>query len=218
MKRRIDVGWGRLPRLISKKLAGLKLGQYENQVIRAIEYFTIGQSEYDDWIAESQIVERTGMDQRHIDRTIKSLLTKGVIYKKSNRYRLVIEFNIIESGTGKETNNKYTWTGKEYTCRGVKYTPVEADSKDSSKELLPKKGNLDLKMTREERDKLEGKPWLREEMYHVGTFDMNFIDEILVKYEFMQLYDCWLELQEAYKVRDPKAWFLAKLDSWHDNR
>lgn len=213
---KIDVGWGRLPRLIIKKLAGLKLNQYESRVVLAIVYFTIGYSKFDDWIAQSQIVEITGIDQRNLDRTLKSLVEKGVIYKKDCRYRLVIEFNIIENKSGKEYNNKYIWSGKEYICRGVKYTSVQTDSKDSSKDLYPKKGILEVKMTRKEIDKLEGKPWLRATMINQGTFDINFIDEVLSKHPFMKLYDCWDQLQEASNVYDRKAWFLAKLNNWVD--
>lgn len=215
-KIKIDVGWGRLPRLIIKKLAGLKLGEYENRVVWAITYFTIGYSRYDDWIAQSQITEMTGIRQQHLDRTIKSLLKKGVIHKKDVRYRLVIEFDIIENRYGKEYNKKYTWTGEKYTCGGVKYTPGEVDSKDSSKDYTPKKGILEVKMKRKEIDKLEGKPWLRATMINQGSFDINFIDEILKKHPFMKLYDCWDQLQEASNVYDRKAWFLAKLNNWVD--
>lgn len=218
MEIKVDRGWGRFPRIFIKKIAGEKLGQYENRVVWAIAYFTLGYSYYDDWIAQSQITDMTGIKQQHLDRTLKSLIKKGIIYKKGVRYRFVIEFNIIESVNGKEYNNKYTWTGKKYTCRGVKNTPGEVDSKDSSKDFTPKKVVSGSKMTRKEIDKLEGLEYIRAEMVYRGEWDIKFIDELVNKYEYMQLYDCWLELQEALNVRDRKALYLFKLDKWVDSR
>jgi len=215
---KIDVGWGRSPRLIMKKMAGVKLGQYENQVVWAIAFFTLGYSKFEDWISQSQIVELTGIDQRHIDRTLKSLVKKGIICKNGVRYRLVIEFDIIENKSGKKYNKKYTWSGKEYTCRGVKFTPGEADSKDSLKDFPPKKGILEVKMTKKEIEKLEGKPWLRATMIAQGFFDIKFIDEVLKKHPFMKLYDCWDMLLDANNVRDPEAWYIAKLNNWKHPR
>ena len=215
---KIDTGWGRLPRLIIKKMAGLKLNQYENKVAWAIVYFTIGYSYFDDWIAQSQLVEMTGIDQRHIDRTLKSLVKKGIIYKNHYYYRLVIEFDIIKNISGKKVNKKYTWSGKDYTCGGVKFTPVQADSKDSSKDINPKKAVLEVKMTRKEIMKLEGREYLRAEFVARGEWDIKFIDELVNKYEYMQVYDCLLALQESYGVRDSKGWFLNKLDKWIGER
>jgi len=218
MEKKVDRGWGRLPRLICEKLAGIKLGEYESKVIWAIVYFTIGYSRYDDWIAQSQIVKMTGIDQRNLYRTLKTLVKKGIIYKKDVRYRLIIEFNIVESKNGKEYNNKYIWGGKEYICRDVKNTSVETDSKDSSKDLYPKKVVSEVKMTRKEIYKMEGLEWIRAEMVYRGEWDIKFIDELVSKHPFMKLYDCWDELERASNVRDRKAWYLYKLDNWVDSR
>lgn len=215
---RFDHGWGRLPRILPIKMARLKLGQYESQVAWAIVYYTVGYSKFDDHIAQSQLVEITGIDKRHMNRTIKSLIKKGVIVKKGNRYRLLLNINDMIKTPPEVTYHKVTWTGIEYTSRGVKKSPPEADSKDSSKDLYPKKAVSESKMTKKEIDKLERLEWMRATMIYQGEWDIIFIDKLIKDHEFMKLYDCWLELQEAYNVRDSKRWYLAKLDKWHGDR
>ena len=97
MRTRSDKGWGKLPRRIARALAGVKSNDYESRVLWAIVYYTFAWSKPEDWITWSQLAEITGIDQWHLSRPINSLLRKGVIFMRSNRYGIQLDFSKWET-------------------------------------------------------------------------------------------------------------------------
>ena len=97
MRTRSDKGWGKLPRRIARALAGTKSNDYESRVIWAIVYFTFAWTKSEDWITWGQLSEITGIDQWHLSRPINSLLKKGVIFMKANRYGIQLDFSKWET-------------------------------------------------------------------------------------------------------------------------
>ena len=158
-----DQGWGRFPRELFKYQAKLKLNQYEGQILRAINCFIVGHSKYDETISVSQLVEMTGIDKRHVNSTVNSLIKKKAIEVKENRYRLLFTDDIKVTSTGDYKKIKVTWSGKEYTCTGdrshlsgEKSHPQRRTPKTLSKDSLrlsPKKKEIFSKLSEEEIEK-----------------------------------------------------------------
>ena len=163
MEKKIDHGWGRLPRLLVRYQAQLKLNQYESQVLRGIGFFVTGYSKRDETISVSQLVEMTGIDKRHVNRTVNSLIKKKAIEVKEDRYRLLFTDDIKVTSTGDSKKIKVTWSGQEYTHTGDKSHPHRSEShpqrrtpktlsKDSLR-LSPKKKEIFSKLSEEEIEK-----------------------------------------------------------------
>jgi len=162
-EREFDHGWGRSPRLLLKQYARLKLNQYDNQIVRAIEYFTIGWSKYSETISISQLVEITGIDKRHMNERLRGLIKRGVIEVKKGKYRLLFDVVTCRGDSNKEEKIKVTWTGKEYTHRGDESHSQRTEShsqrrtpKTPSEDSLinsPKKKEIYSKFTEEEIEK-----------------------------------------------------------------
>ena len=133
MRNRSGEGWGQLPRAMARALAGANLNGYEGRVLWAIVYKTIAFNKVSDHIPQSQIVELTGIDQRHLYRTIKGLLKKGIILKKGSVYGFQLDFNEWEN----TPNQVYK---KRNTPNQGKNTPNQAHSRDLSKRAFQEKG------------------------------------------------------------------------------
>ena len=186
-----DQGWGRHPRELFKYQAKLKLNQYESQILRAINFFVVGFSKRDETISVSQLVEMTGIDKRHVNSTVNSLIKKDAIKVKENRYRLLFtdDIKVIPTddykkikvtSTGDYKKIKVTWSGKEYTCTGdrshlsgAKSHPQRRTPKTLSEDSLrlsPKKKEIFSKLSEEEIEKNKKRA-------------LNIVDELKKKYE-----------------------------------
>ena len=93
MRTRSPEGWGQLPRAIARALAGAKINGSESRVLWAMVYKTIAFNKSADGIPWSQLAELTGIDQWNLSRPINSLLKKGVIFTKDNRYGIQTDFS-----------------------------------------------------------------------------------------------------------------------------
>lgn len=83
VKADLDKGYDRLAHDITNTLAlnPAKLSGCEFQVVFAIIGKTYRYQKKSDWIANSQLCEKTGMSKNHISKTIKSLIYKNIIIK-----------------------------------------------------------------------------------------------------------------------------------------
>jgi len=86
MRTKREEGWGQLPRMIAKILAGINLGSNESKVLWSIIYKTIAFNKIEDRIPGSQLIALTGIEKRNMYRAVNSLLKKGVILKKGSIY------------------------------------------------------------------------------------------------------------------------------------
>jgi DNA-binding MarR family transcriptional regulator len=174
MEKKIDHGWGRLPRLLARYRAKLKLSQYEGQVYSGIQDFLTGHSRKWDTISLTQLADITKIDRRHISDIVKRLVKKKAIEVKENRYRLIFYEEIGGTSTSAPFEIGDTWTGKEYTkgaplqdqgaptqvTKGhlskTKGHPHRCPPKTLSKDLLrfpPKKEKIFTKLSEEEIEK-----------------------------------------------------------------
>jgi len=160
-----DQGWGRFPRELFKYQAKLKLNQYESQILRAINYFVVGYSKYEETISVSQLVEITGIDKRHVNNTVNSLIKKTAIEVKKNRYRLLFTDDIKVTSTGDYKKIKVTWSGTKYICTGdfghlsgTKSHPQRRTPKTLSKDFFknssPKKEEVVTQPIRKKKEKI----------------------------------------------------------------
>jgi len=160
---KVDHGWGRLPRLLAKYQAKLKLNQYESQVLRGIGYFVTGYSKRDDTISLTQLADITGIDRRHISDIVNRLVKKAAIEVKEDKYRLLFYDEIGGTPVGAPFEIGGTWTGKEYTHTGdndhlyrTKGHPQGCPPKTLSKDFLrssPKKKEIFPKFTEEDLER-----------------------------------------------------------------
>ncbi|MBA7567479.1 hypothetical protein ES708_09191 [subsurface metagenome] len=175
-----DHGWGRFPRELFKYQAKLKLNQYESQVLRGIGFFVTGYSKRDETISVSQLVGITGIDKRHVNSTVNSLIKKKAIEVKENRYRLLFTDDIKVTSTGDYKKIKVTWSGTKYTCTGdrshlseAKSHPQRRTPKTLSKDSLrlsPKKKEIFSKLSEEEIEKNKKRA-------------LDIVDDLKKKYE-----------------------------------
>lgn len=169
-----DNGWGRSPRLMLRHLAKSKLNQREGQLVRVIEYFTVGWSKYSDKISLDQFEEESNIDKRKVNEILSGLEKKGVIeikkiFKKDTarvtgkRYRILFDVKPYITSTGDISKINITWSGKTFTSTGdkyhlsrTKYHPQGYPPKTLSKDFLrnsPKKKKFLPKFTEEELER-----------------------------------------------------------------
>ncbi len=163
MEKKIDHGWGRLPRLLVRYQAQLKLNQYESQVLRGIGFFVTGYSKRDETISLTQLANITKIDRRHISDIVKRLVKKKAIEIKEDRYRLLFYDEIGGTSTSAPFEIGGTWSGKDYTHTGDKSHPHKTKGhpqgcspKTLSKDFLrssPKKKEIFSKLSEEEIEK-----------------------------------------------------------------
>ena len=73
MPAQLEDGYTRIANEILEKLSNTYLSPYEWQVLMFIFRKTYGFGKKADWIANSQLVEATGIHKSHISRTLKKL-------------------------------------------------------------------------------------------------------------------------------------------------
>ena len=139
MRTRSDKGWGKLPRRIARALAGLKSNDYESRVLWAIVYYTFAWSKPDDWITWGQLSEITGIDQWHLSRPINSLLKKGVIFMKDNRYGVQLDFSKWKTPPIQVVKKQTPPIQEETPPIQEETPPKQVDSLELSPEILPYK-------------------------------------------------------------------------------
>ena len=140
MKNKSDKGWGKLPRRIARALAGAKLNDYEHRLVWCIVYYTFAWTKAEDWITWEQMSVMTGIDQWHLSRPINSLLKKGVIFMKANRYGVQLDFSKWETPPI-QVVAKITPPIQEKTPPIQEKTPpIEVDSLDLLLRTKPKRG------------------------------------------------------------------------------
>ncbi|MBA7592678.1 hypothetical protein ES708_34871 [subsurface metagenome] len=200
-------GWGRLPRTLAKVLAGAKLNVYEGRVVWAIVYKTIAFNKLEDKIPQKQFVDLTGIVQRNLFRTVNSLLKKGVIFRKGNKYGVELDFSKWENTSLEMYKEKYISGEGKYISGDVKNTSLETDSRDPSKRTNQDRGNFYMKLPRKEIEKLESENWYRAVMWNYGKFGMEYIEKTIKNYDYNTRMSCWYLYQEAKNVRDKEAYF-----------
>lgn len=141
MRTRSSKGWGQLPREIARALASGNLNWYEGNMMWAIVYKTIAFNKEEDKIPKSQMTDLTGINKRHLSRTINSLLKKGMIFRRGNVYGVQTDFSKWEKTPNQVYKEKKHLIRAERVPIQGENTPNQVPSRDLSKRTI-KKGGL----------------------------------------------------------------------------
>ena len=160
MRTRSGEGWGQLPRKLALALAGARLNVYEFRIVLAIMYKTTAFNKSKDRIPWSQLAEITGINLRHLTRTINGLLKKGVITKEGFVYGLQEDFSKWETLPRKVVEKKRLPVE-------VKRLPVEVGSRDLLIRTNQERGFIKPGEEKRERKVPEG---LKKLMDDIGNF------------------------------------------------
>jgi len=163
-----DEGWGRLPRRIARALAGAKLNGSESRVLWAIIYYTFAWNKPEDWITWIQLSEITGIDQWHLGRSINSLLKKGVIFIKGNRYGIQLDFSKWETPPKRVVTKRLPPDQEETPPKREETPPKRVDSLELIPRTDPEKG-LSASQRRKKREEFnKGLAMIKEELEKSG--------------------------------------------------
>jgi len=140
MRTRSGLGWGRLPRAIARAMASGNLNWYEGNLMWAIVYKTIAFNKEEDKIPKSQMTDLTGINKRHLSRTINSLLKKGMIFRRGNVYGIQSDFTKwVKTPNQVYKEKKHLIRAKMVPIQG-KNTPDQVPSRDLLKRTNQEKG------------------------------------------------------------------------------
>ena len=140
MRTRSGEGWGQLPRKLALALAGARLTGYEYRIVLAIIYKTTAFNKSKDRIPWSQLAEITGINLRHLTRTINGLLKKGVITKEGFVYGLQEDFSKWETLPYMVVKDKTLPSMVKTLPSMVKILPSMVGSRDLLKRTNQEKG------------------------------------------------------------------------------
>ena len=140
MRTRSGAGWGRLPRAIARALASGNLNWYEGNLMWAIVYKTIAFNKEEDKIPKSQMTDLTGINKRHLSRTINSLLKKGMIFRRGNVYGVQTDFSKWKNTPNQVYKEKKHLIRAERVPIQGENTPNQVHSRDLSKRAYQEKG------------------------------------------------------------------------------
>lgn len=136
MSPQIENGYTPLANELLEAFYRCKLTEYERVIMMCIWRKTYGWSKKEDWIANSQFHEETGIPKPHITRTLKSLREKGIVTKEAKKVTIVknykvwkVEWRVTSSG------NKVTSTGNKKLPPQV---PTKASKTNIQKQLADK--------------------------------------------------------------------------------
>lgn len=104
------------------------MSDYEHRIFWLIVRRTYGYNKKSDWIAQTQIVEETGIRKQHVSRTIKKLYDKNMIMKIENKLAIQKDYDLWELPKQVTSNpnrlpEKVTHSGLKVTQTGVKSNP-----------------------------------------------------------------------------------------------
>jgi phage replication O-like protein O len=102
-----------------------KLLEYERVIMMCIWRKTYGWSKKEDWIANSQFHEETGIPKPHITRTLKSLREKGIITKDKKKVTINKNYSVWQ------VEWRVTSPGNRVTSPGNKKLPHQVPTKES---------------------------------------------------------------------------------------
>ena len=162
MRTRSSKGWGQLPRSLAKALAETDLSKNEGKLLWAIVYKTIAFNKLEDKIPQKQLVNLTGIEKRNMNRTVNSLLKKGVIFRKGNIYGVELDFYKWEKSSLLMTNEKVIATEGKVIATDDKKSSLLTDSRELSKRAFQERGLSTLEKKKKKEANERGLKMLKE--------------------------------------------------------
>jgi phage replication O-like protein O len=198
---------------VMEKIALTHLSPNEGKYCWVVFRKTYGFGKYEDLIKRDLMARLTGMDKTTVSSVKSRLIKKSIIQANGDiiRFNLNIDqWEIVKVSSLLRTVKVSSLNSEgraEKNSEGI--VTLQRTNKENSKEGA---GGL-KKRTRKEINKLEGKEWLRATMIELEGLPKEGTDRFLAMSDFMNCYNAWLALQDAYSVRDKIAWLIAKLKS-----
>ena len=174
---------------------------------------TCGYGEYKDKISREKIAEKTGISETHISDVETRLKSRNIIIVSSKYKGFNPDITKWQKVQVSGPFQKVQVSGLKGPGIGTKKVQVSGPPLSTKALRNPKKGVGLKKRSRKEIDKLEKKEWLRATMIEIENLPKDGTDRFLAMSDFMNCYNAWLALQDAYGVRDKIAWLIAKLKS-----
>lgn len=136
-----EKGFTQTPNNILEALAKTKLSSYESRYVFALQRKTFGFQKVEDFIANSQFSNLTGIPRPHISRTEHKLIKRKIVVRNGR----MVGFNPSTEAWEKLPQKvTITQTGNTVTSVGNEKLPVGVATKES-KETIQKKDVLLLK-------------------------------------------------------------------------
>lgn len=188
IKAGIENGYDRVAHGITDILAlnPAKLSGCEYQIIFAIIGKTYRYHKKNDWVANSQLCEKTGMSKNHVSKTIKSLISKKVIIKSGKEIGLnnvVSEWKVNQSVNSKKLTNRCTKVNQSVSTVNQsvnKSNPITPPHKKETNTKETKQKNIS---TEPEVSEPEINVFVKLPLNKKGTFYDVTEDELLDKSE-----------------------------------
>jgi len=125
---------------IAEALMKIELNGYQNRVLWAIFRKTYGWHKKEDWIANTQIAEMTGIAESHISRTIKSLIQRNIVTKNGKKLSFQKDYDkwkklpeLVSNEKLPNMDKKLPELVNEVTKYGKKKLPNMVDTKETKK-------------------------------------------------------------------------------------
>lgn len=109
---------------IVEALAKTYMSSYESQIVWVLFRKTYGFNKKDDWIANHQFVEMTGIHKAHVSRTIKKLISRNIVTQMGNKYRFQKDYTSWLELPKQVTNKKLPKQVTKVTQMGTTVTQI----------------------------------------------------------------------------------------------
>ncbi len=201
----------KLQNRVLEKLSKTDLSQNDNKYCWLLFRETFGYGNLKAKILGVRISDLTGILKTHVSRTERRLKERNIIIVNSKYKGFNTDISKWEKLPLPGLFEKLPLPVQKVTDRAEKKVTATGTLLTKKKENS-KKGGVGLKKrTGKEIDKLEGKEWLRATMIELEGLPKEGTNEFLAMGNFMDCYNAWLALKDAYGIRNKISWLIAKI-------
>jgi len=170
MGRKIKYKFTPVDNKMFEALIKLRLPIYDRAVFDTVVRKTAGFGVREKWIAWSKFTEMTGIDKRHVSRSIRSLIRRNMIVKNGKIYSIQPDLTKWQGVPPEAHLDKGPPEAHLRASRGTLKVPVEAQTKETLKETFKRK----VFSKKEEEEKKEiinkGLEGLKEAIVKAGEY------------------------------------------------
>lgn len=203
---------------VNEKLAKTKLSENDGKYCWALFRKTFGYGKYEDRISRLQFAEMTGILEVHVSRVEKRLKKRNIIYENSKTTGFNLNIDQWEKVPLSVPFQKVPLSVQKGTAVGTKKVPLSVPTNTKTKKATKKGSMVYKKLSKKEIDKLEKIDWFRAIMYNTGKFPEDYIDDLIGKYKFNKLMNCWYIFIEAKNVYNNIGFFNSLLEKYQEER
>lgn len=138
---------------IAEALMRTNLSAYQSRILWTVLRQTYGWKKKEDWISNSQFVEKTGIARGHVARTVKELIMRNMVTRQGNKIAFNKDYTqwrelprgvrVYQNAT--PSGNSSTHSGKDVAPSGMNVTPSGVYKRNYTKET-PQKKSLQKKI------------------------------------------------------------------------